>query len=421
MSTSSNQWYVEMSAGITLGPMPFDAVVELAETSAIMRGDRVREESSKEWMSAHDVPGLFGDGGNLGADDGGSADLSSGVVSLSGFEVPDTPADAAPQEPPSPEKPTPKTEATDGVVRLGEFRVLLGESETVADNDDDPASALLRAASNLETVEPTPVTVKKVKPVSKGEPEQRESSKADHSLDVPDVGIPDDHVPTLDIPAEIPTADPPATDSPSHTLDIPENQSVASQPRPIEPDTREAPAPLDLAALINAGVEDGAPPPRPVPPSAPPPFKVPTKKTWQLPFDQSQLPVDQIKRFAVRGGMALAAVVVVWTLFSLVMPDMEAATYDQYAAIYLEYQSQTESPGSGSWSEFTTRAKAELDETLPQLEAAAVPGERSKSLLLYAGRDLRTALDLTPGATNPHAERLAGFFEQLNELHASTD
>ena len=49
MSTPSNQWYVEMSAGITLGPMPFDAVVELAETSAIMRDDRVREESSKEW------------------------------------------------------------------------------------------------------------------------------------------------------------------------------------------------------------------------------------------------------------------------------------------------------------------------------------------------------------------------------------
>ena len=81
MSTPSNQWYVEMSAGITLGPMPFDAVVELAETSAIMRGDRVREESSKEWMAASEVPGLFADEAVL--DSGGedsSADSGSEVV-----------------------------------------------------------------------------------------------------------------------------------------------------------------------------------------------------------------------------------------------------------------------------------------------------------------------------------------------------
>ena len=115
----------------------------------------------------------------------------------------------------------------------------------------------------------------------------------------------------------------------------------------------------------------------------------------------------------------LVAVAGTWTLFTLLKPDMEVGTYDQYAAIYLEYQSLTESPDSGSWPEFTTRAKAELDKTLPNLEAAAVPGERSKSLLLYAGRDLRTTLDLTPEAINPHAERLAGFFKQLNELHGS--
>ncbi|MFT5323484.1 MAG: hypothetical protein ACI8P0_001333 [Planctomycetaceae bacterium] len=430
MSTSSNQWYVEMSAGITLGPMPFDAIVELAETSAIMRDDRVREESSKDWKSAHDVPGLFVDGGSA---DLGSGDLSSGVVSLSGFEVAEPSTEPRTQEPLKSKEPATPPEATDGVVRLGKFRVLLGESETTTENDDDPASALLRAASSLETVEPKPVPAKKVKPLGKKQPEQRETSKPDSSLEIPDDGIPALDIPALDIPAldipaldipaldipaldipaEMPTGGSPALDPPSHPLDIPESQSVASQPRPIEPDTREAPAPLDLAALINAGVEDGAPPthPAPAPAATPPPFKPPIKP-WKP-------PVDQFKSLAVRGGLALAAVVVVWTLASLVMPDMEEATYDQYAAIYLEYQSLTETPDSGSWSEFATRAKAELDDSLPQLEAAAVPGERSKSLLLYAGRDLRTALNLTPGANNPHAKRLAGFFEQLNELHAS--
>ncbi|MGZ0166671.1 MAG: DUF4339 domain-containing protein [Planctomycetales bacterium] len=403
MSTSSNQWYVEMSAGITLGPMPFDAIVELAETSAIMRDDRVREESSKDWKSAHDVPGLFVDGG--------SADLGSGVVSLSGFEVAEPSTEPRTQEPLKSKEPATPPEATDGVVRLGKFRVLLGESETTTENDDDPASALLRAASSLETVEPKPVPVKKVKPLGKKQPEQRETSEPDSSFEVADGGIPSLDIPLLDIPAEIPTGGPPASDPPSHRLAIPESQSDASQPRPTEPDTREAPAPLDLAALINAGVEDGALPTHPVPAATPPPFKPPIKP-WKP-------PVDQFKLLAVRGGLALAAVVVLWTLASLVMPDMEEATYDQYAAIYLEYQSLTEAPDSGSWSEFATRAKAELDDSLPQLEAAAIPGERSKSLLLYAGRDLRTALDLTPEATNPHAKRLAGFFEQLNELHAS--
>ena len=112
---------------------------------------------------------------------------------------------------------------------------------------------------------------------------------------------------------------------------------------------------------------------------------------------------------------------VAWSLFLLLKPDIEEATYDQYAAIYQEYQTLAEVPDSSSWSEFAMRAKAELDETLPELEAVAAPGERSKSLLIFAGRDLRTALDLTPGVTNPHAERLAGFFEQLNELHASNE
>ena len=410
MSTSSNQWYVEMSAGITLGPMPFDAVVELAETSAIMRGDRIREESSKEWKSAHEVPGLF--------DDGGSADLGSGVVSLSGFEVVDTSPDAIAQEPAKSEEPATPPEATDGVVRLGQFEVLLGESETTAENVDDPASSLLRAAASLETVEPTAVAVKKVRPPGKNEAGQREIAKSGSSLEVTDDEVTDDEVtaldiPALDIPAEIPTGGSPAPDPPSHTLDIPENQSVASQPRPIEPDTREAPAPLDLAALISAGVEDGAAPTHPVPTATPPPFKPPFKP-WKPPVNL------RIKQLVVRGGFALAAVVVVWAMFSLLKPNMEAATYDQYAAIYQEYQLLAAVPDSGSWSEFATRAKAEIDETLPQLEAAAVPGERGKSLLLYAGRDLRTALDLTPGAANPHAERLAGFFEQLNELHASS-
>jgi hypothetical protein len=394
MSTPSNQWYVEMSAGITLGPMPFDAVAELAETSAIMRDDRVREESSKQWKSAHEVPGLFGDGGSQGSD--------SGVVSLSGFEVAETSPEARTQEPVKPEEAAATPEASDGVVKLGGFEVLLGESETAA---DDSESDLFRAAASLETVEPAAVPFRKVDPVTKKKSDHRESSEPVKNFEIPDDGIP-----ALDIPSENPLSNAPLVDSASPTLDESDNSPVAVKPQTVEADAREARAPLDLAALVNDGVEDG---PAPPPAAAPPPLKPPIQP-WRP-------PVNQNRQLVIRGCLVLAAVAAMWSLFSLLKPDMEVATYDQYAAIYLEYQTLTVSSDSGSWSEFATRARAELGETLPQLEAASVPGERRKSLLLYAGRDLRTALDLTPGTTNPDAKRLAGFFEQLKELHASNE
>lgn len=405
MSNSSNQWYVEMSAGITLGPMPFDAVVELAETSAIMRDDRVREESLKEWKSAYQVPGLFPDEGSLSSD--------SGVVSLSGFEVAKPADELTTDKPIKSDDSTPSPAPTHGVVRLDGFEVLLGESETTsADDVDDPASALLRAAASLETVEPTPTPPRKVKPKNKVERGQGDATKSSPKLD-----IADDVIPQLDIPVPAPLSIPSPGPDPLCTLDVPEKSPVSTEPESTEADTRDARPLPDLAALVSEGVEDGAVPAPQIATAAPPQLKPssqlkPTIQPWRP-------PTDRVKQLAIPGCLAFAAVIGVWSLFLLLTPDMEVATYDQYVSIYQEYQTFAEVSESGNWSEFATRAKADLDATLPDLEAVAVPGERSKSLLLYAGRDLRTALDLAPGVDNPHVERLAGFFEQLNELHAS--
>ena len=419
MSTPSNQWYVEMSAGITLGPMPFDAVVELAETSAVMRNDRVREETTEEWKPASDVPGLFAD---ESLSDSGSEDsrTESGreVVSLSGFASAETSTEATAKEsarfnePVASAEPE-ETETTDGVVRLGGFEVLLGESETNATDADAPASALLQAVANLETVDPAEVPPKKIELESKPESDQHKESQPAFNLE-----IPDDAIPQLDMPGEVSTGQAQSPDEQAGIVTPPPGisqarQAESAEAEPEEVDTREETAPLDLAALMSEGIEDRTADPPPVAASAPPPFKPPVQP-WRPPN-------NRIRKLAIRGCLGVVAAVGVWSLFSLLKPDVEAATYEQYAAIYLEYQTLTESPGSGSWSEFTTRAKAELDDTLPQLEAAAVPGERSKSLLLYAGRDLRTAIELTPGTENPHAERLAVFFEQLNELHSLVD
>ena len=104
-----------MSAGISLGPMPFTAVVELVETSAIIRDDRVREGSSKDWKSAHQVPGLFSDKENLGTD--------SGVVSLSDFEVANHADESTTGKHVNSDEPTPASAATDGVIRLDGYQL----------------------------------------------------------------------------------------------------------------------------------------------------------------------------------------------------------------------------------------------------------------------------------------------------------
>lgn len=385
-----------MSAGITLGPMPFASVVELAETSAIIRDDRVREESSWDWKSAHQVPGLFSDEEKSGT--------GSGVVSLSGFEVAKHAGESTTGKHVKSDEPTPASAAADGVIRLDGFEVLLGESETTsADDVDDPASALLRAAASLKTAELTPPHSGKVNPKTKVDGGQGGTSKPIFKL-----GISDDAIPESDIPAPAPLNVPSPEPAPSRTLDVSESSTIYTEP---EADARDARPQFDLAALVSEGVKDEAAP-APLISAAGPPQLKPTILPWRP-------PTNRLKLLTVQSCLALTTVVGAWLLFSLLTPDIEVATYHQYASIYQEYQTFGELPDSGSWAQFATRAKSELDESLPDLEAVSVPGERSKSLLLYAGRDLRTALDLNPGVANPHAERLAGFFEQLNELHAS--
>ncbi|NQV28403.1 MAG: DUF4339 domain-containing protein [Rhodopirellula sp.] len=401
MTESSKHWYVEMSAGITLGPMPFEAIVDLAETSALMRNDRVRKESSKTWRPAHEVPGLFLPVATVDR-----------VVSLSGFEVAETLVEARNQGPTTTEKPTACVDVTDGVVRLEGFEVLPGKAATTARTADDSELVLLSSTARRDTVAPSPklkvVPVEKVKPRPSKKSGQRQASKRSRNRE-----IPRDEIPELDVPPVIPLDEVRHSAPPPPSFEGSGTGSAAPGQRTIEVDSREVSSPPDLATLVNAGVEEEPPPSRSFSATVPPPIQK-SIHPWRLSVDRS-------RAILVRGGFAGLALAVVSSLLWLLKPDVEAATYDQYAAIYQEYQRLADSTDAGSWSEFSTRARGELDETLPQLEAAAVPGERSKSLLLYAGRDLRSAMELTPGATNPHAARLASFFQQLNELHSASE
>lgn len=59
MFSSPNPWYVQTDFGAMLGPMPSDALSELARTGALLPRDQVREGIDGDWRLASDWPGLF--------------------------------------------------------------------------------------------------------------------------------------------------------------------------------------------------------------------------------------------------------------------------------------------------------------------------------------------------------------------------
>ena len=59
MSSSQQHWFVQTDFGALLGPMPDDALAEMAHTGALLIRDRVREGTDGEWRPAGEVPGLF--------------------------------------------------------------------------------------------------------------------------------------------------------------------------------------------------------------------------------------------------------------------------------------------------------------------------------------------------------------------------
>ena len=118
------------------------------------------------------------------------------------------------------------------------------------------------------------------------------------------------------------------------------------------------------------------------------------------------------------------AVVLVLVTVWWVWPRQRLDIYTQYIAIYKELQQQQQqregTQDQARWTEFVARTKKQLDETVPWLEERAKPGDREKSLLLYAGRDLQELIEQPRGSPGPHQKRLNAFFDQLKEMYGST-
>ena len=211
--------------------------------------------------------------------------------------------------------------------------------------------------------------------------------------------------------------------SPQKSREIDKEGFELNLPQPLS--SVELTAPEVTESVDSVGRES------PLPASTPPPLSSQMMSKSLSGFDAAmpipplpQRPSPQqwrakcLSRWLPR-AVGLAAVLIGASLvFPLLLPDPDPAIYNRFSSLYAEWLQHRLSTATDPWPEFTERAKAELDEGLPWLEEHTEPGNRRRSLLLFAGRDLRKALNSPPSEVAPGERWLKGLFEQLDEIHA---
>ncbi len=367
MSSSSHQWFVQTDFGALLGPMPADVLAEMARTGALLRKDQVREGTDGEWRSANDLPGLF-----------------EGVTPPHVRLAPPNNAWLRAQPDGSfVMLTTPEAERP----RLSDPNVF---QEASSPRDSFKIASSARMLDDLLKTGPD----ENSPPSEKNAAAKSVAEELDFEVDVP-----------LVAPAT--AADPPPVFE--HITVV---KPCFSTPSPVSPQ--------------RAATEATVPVPTPGPPQSvelPPP---PNLTAWEspVPVTVRRRPTSRMfspkprrwkRTLATWSIVAAVSVVLVaaWWFWPRQRPDI----YAQYVAIYKELQQRRDGvQGQAGWNEFVARANAELDECVSWLDPRAKPGDREKSLLLYAGRDLQEMLEHSRDPQRPHQKRLDVFFEQLQEM-----
>lgn len=355
MTSSPHHWFVQTDFGALLGPMPDDTLAEMARTGALIARDRVREGTDGEWRLASEVPGLF---------DEQTPSLGLLSSTLEDLFAPET---SAPRESAASRNANRRSLAKPGKTPPAP------ESQELDFEIDSPMIA------PPAVVEPPPV-----------------AHELEFEIDVPLIASP----PSAAVSPFV--ARPPVQVTiPTPTLATqPESEPVKVLAPPAEPPAiREPesilPAPSGWQARVT-------PAPR-----------------WQPTATRSHRGLQFDKQTWLVGAIAAAVLIVLvggWWFWPRQRPDI----YKNYVAIYQELQQRRDTTEDyDRWTEFVTRSKTQLAETVPWLEAKAKPGDREKSLLLYAGRDLQELLELPRTSKSPHQKRLDAFFEQLQEMYGS--
>ena len=365
MFASPKHWYVQTDFGTLLGPMPDDALAEMARTGALLGQDQVREGTDGVWSFASDVRGLFGNGA--------SSSFGSPAV---------TPDEPLLREMPDGSFVMSSIAERPLVDRPDAPRELSPPSMSEASIPDAATSvSCFDELLDLQRDRPTQRLAK-----TKAESADEESDELDFELDGP-----------LIAPRVI--SDPPP---------IAEHAATSSQ------ELIPAVDPVSLSRpVISVECE-------------PPSFSVqawnaPSVPAIRRPFAKAAFqprPNRWTQRWSAVSIAAAMTLMLVATATWWFWPRQRFDIYTNYVAIYKEWQQRREpTQDQTGWSEFVNLAKAQLNESVPWLEKTAVPGQREKSLLLYVGRDLQKILDQPHGSESPHQERLNYFVDQLQEMY----
>lgn len=356
MSSSPHHWFVQTDFGALLGPMPDDALAEMARTGALLIRDQVREGTNGEWRLAGEVPGLF---------DEQTPALGLLSSTLEDLFAPET---AAPKESVgsrNAHRQTPDKAASNSVASQSTGLDFETDGPLIA-----PPTAMEPAAVEQEfsfDFDATPV-----------EPS------------IPIVAAPLESRPVQEslVPPSLKVA---AKTEPAFATDI----VLSSEPSKLQEPDLEPPASSTRRAQT-------VPPPR-----------------WQPPKKTSVRRSILGTQVWLSGSISVVGVLVLVTVWWF-WPRQRNDIFQSYVAIYKEIQQRRKNARNQTdWNEFASRAKSQLDDTVPWLEERAKPGDREKSLLLYAGRDLQELIALPPGSPSLHQKRLDAFFEQLQTMYAT--
>lgn len=355
--TESVEWFVQMSLGPQLGPMSRGDLEELTRSEAVLKTDKVRQGEHGHWRPASELRGLF--------DSPSEPALRTRPEQTSPDTKSEPTADAVPPQRKEREQP----ESVDDSAADGSEEDIVGTSPEVSEE-----------AAKLDALLPSP----------------QESSR---EIDEEDF--------ELNLPRPLSSVEPPP--------DVTELVESVSETSPDEESTvedsvvQESSSPVPILPRLSSE-------------SMPNPLSDSAAATSVLPSPQKQppqqRPARRLPRWLTR-VIGFAVILVAAALaVPLLVPDPDPDIYNRFSKLYAEWLQHRLSMATDPWPEFAERAKAELDESLPWLEEHTEPGNRRRSLLLFAGRDLRKALDSPPGEAAPGERRLKGLFEQLDEIHA---
>ncbi len=360
MSSSTEQWFVRTSFGALLGPMPEDALDEMARTGALLRTDKLREGSNGIWHPASEVPGLF-DGVTAPSNQPGSrvGDLLPRAMSDGSFVM------AKASE-------IPRSHDDVPLLDEDESSALLAEPTSVSLESVDPLHEVFWRMS--EPVQPKVAAADASRSQRSVESEMAAHDETEFEVDVP-------LIPAVAAVALVPTEPPPVIEE----LDFGRSDFVSDATPQVEA----------IDSLL------------PIAPTSP--RRTVTSRSWSttLIVWSRNWPT-----WATAAGLLI--VIAAWWFWPRQRPDI----YARYVAIHDELQKRRDAPQDETGlKEFVSRANRELDELLPEVDEHAAQSHEQQ-LLLFLGRDCLREILKHPKEENVRHERLfAAFSGQLKEIY----